>query len=59
MGDKAMGRCDDQSPGPGGAENSARRGCDCSIELIRAGFEPSRARAGSERLDYRLNRWGI
>ena len=42
-----------------GRRTPARRGCDCSIELIRAGFEPSRARAGSERLDYRLNRWGI
>jgi hypothetical protein len=28
----------------GGAKNSARRGRCCSIELIRAGFEPFRAR---------------
>jgi hypothetical protein len=27
-----------------------------AIELVRAGFEPFRARASSERLEYRLNR---
>jgi hypothetical protein len=45
-----------KAPEPGGAKNSARRGHDCSIELVRAGFEPFRARATSERLEYRLNR---
>ena len=62
MGEWANGQRDDQKPltrwgeEPGGARNSARRGRDCSIELVRAGFEPFRARASSERLEYRLNR---
>jgi hypothetical protein len=57
MGERAKGRKGDGAKPPDPVGRGTRRAEDLIARwLVRAGFEPGRARGSSERLEYRLNR---